>query len=93
MPYHRTGDSDVAQGDEIMKDLITLIAKALVDHPDEVSVRQVGGNHTKVLQLAVAKADIGKVIGKRGRTALAMRTILGAVSAKDRERAVLEILE
>jgi predicted RNA-binding protein YlqC (UPF0109 family) len=76
-----------------MKDLINYIARALVDHPEEVSVTEVEGNQTSVLELKVAKEDIGKVIGKQGRTARAMRTILGAASAKLKKRTVLEIIE
>lgn len=76
-----------------MKDLITYIAKALVDHPDQVSVSEVEGNQTSVLELKVAKEDLGKVIGKQGRTARAMRTILSAASAKLKKRSVLEIIE
>ena len=76
-----------------MKDLINSIARALVDHPEEVSVTEVEGNQTSVLELKVAKEDLGKVIGKRGRTARAMRTILGAASAKLKKRTVLEIIE
>jgi predicted RNA-binding protein YlqC (UPF0109 family) len=76
-----------------MKDLISYIAQALVDHPEEVSVTEVEGNQTSVLELQVAKEDIGKVIGKQGRTARAMRTILGAASAKLKKRTVLEIIE
>ena len=76
-----------------MKDLITFIVKALVDHPEQVSVRAGGGNHIEVLELEVAKVDIGKVIGRQGRTAQAMRTILGAVSAKGNKRTVLEIVD
>ena len=76
-----------------MKELITYIARALVDYPDDVSVSEVMGEQTSVLELKVAKDDLGKVIGKQGRTARAMRTILGAVSTKIRKRAVLEILE
>ncbi len=76
-----------------MKDLINYIAQALVDHPEEVSVTEVEGNQTSVLELKVAKADLGKVIGKQGRTARAMRTILGAASAKIKKRTVLEIIE
>jgi hypothetical protein len=64
-----------------------------VDHPEEVSVTEVEGNQTSVLELKVAKEDLGKVIGKRGRTARAMRTILGAASAKLKKRTVLEIIE
>ena len=76
-----------------MKDLISYIAQALVDRPEEVSVNEVEGNQTSVLELKVAKEDLGKVIGKQGRTARAMRTILGAASAKLRKRTVLEIIE
>ena len=76
-----------------MKDLISYIAQALVDHPEEVSVTEVEGNQTSVLELKVAKEDLGKVIGKQGRTARSMRTILSAASAKIRKRTVLEIIE
>lgn len=76
-----------------MKDLIRYIAQALVDHPEQVSVSEVEGNQTSVLELKVAKEDLGKVIGKQGRTARAMRTILSAASAKVKKRTVLEILE
>lgn len=76
-----------------MKDLIKYIAQALVDNPDQVSVEEVEGNQTSVLELKVAKEDLGKVIGKQGRTARAMRTILSAASAKIKKRTVLEILE
>ena len=76
-----------------MRDLIDYIARALVDHPEEVSVTEVEGNQTSVLELKVAKDDLGKVIGKIGRTARAMRTILGAASAKLKKRTVLEIIE
>ncbi|MCP4687768.1 MAG: KH domain-containing protein, partial [Desulfobacterales bacterium] len=67
--------------------------KALVDSPDEVVVSEVEGNQTSVLELKVAKEDLGKVIGKQGRTARAMRTILSAASAKVKKRTVLEIIE
>ncbi|MBC2695453.1 MAG: KH domain-containing protein [Deltaproteobacteria bacterium] len=76
-----------------MKDLIKHIAQALVDHPEQVSVSEVEGNQTSVLELKVAKDDLGKVIGKQGRTARAMRTILSASSAKIKKRTVLEIIE
>lgn len=76
-----------------MKELIKYIAQALVDHPDQVSVAEVEGNQTSVLELKVAKEDLGKVIGKQGRTARAMRTILSAASAKVKRRSVLEIIE
>lgn len=76
-----------------MKELIERIAKALVDQPDLVTVTEIDGMHTSILELRVDKADIGKVIGKKGRTAIALRTILGAVSAKHKKRVVLEIAE
>ena len=76
-----------------MKDLISYIAQALVDYPEQVSVSEVDGNQTSVLELKVAKEDLGKVIGKQGRTARAMRTILSAASAKVKKRTVLEIIE
>ncbi len=76
-----------------MKDLIGYIAKALVDKPVEVVVTEIEGQQTSVIELKVAKEDIGKVIGKQGHTARAMRTILSAASAKIRKRSVLEILE
>ena len=78
--------------DEIVQ-LVEMIAKALVDQPEEVSVRAVEGEQVKVLELTVAKGDIGKVIGKRGRTAKSIRTLLGAVSMKLKKRFTLEILE
>ncbi len=76
-----------------MKDLITEIVKALVDQPEEVSVNEIGGSYTTVLEVRVAKTDMGKVIGKRGRTAQAIRTILSAVAGKSRKRYMLEIVE
>lgn len=76
-----------------MKELIEYIAKALVDNPDAVQVSEIEGEQTSVVELKVAKEDLGKVIGKQGRTARAMRTILSAASTKIRKRAVLEIIE
>ena len=76
-----------------MKELIEYIARALVDSPDDVSVNEIVGEQTSVIELKVAKDDLGKVIGKQGRTARAMRTILSAASTKIRKRSVLEILE
>ena len=76
-----------------MKDLIERIAKALVDKPEVVVVREIQGTQTAVIELEVAKEDIGKIIGKQGRTARAIRTILSAASAKIKKRSVLEILE
>ena len=76
-----------------MKELIAYIAKALVDKPEEVSVTELEGQQASVIELRVAKEDLGKVIGKQGRIARAMRIILGAASAKMKKRSVLEILE
>ncbi|WP_022854281.1 KH domain-containing protein [Thermodesulfatator atlanticus] len=76
-----------------LRDLIEQIAKALVDNPDAVQVKEIEGEQTVVIELKVAKEDLGKVIGKQGRTARAMRTILSAASTKLRKRAVLEIIE
>ena len=79
--------------DGSMKELIIYIARALVDKPEDVSVNEIVGEQTSVIELKVAKEDLGKVIGKQGRTARAMRTILSAASTKVRKRSVLEILE
>ncbi len=76
-----------------MKDLVKYIAQALVDFPEQVTVNEVVGNQTSVLELKVTKEDLGKIIGKQGRTARAIRTILSAASAKVKKRTVLEIIE
>jgi predicted RNA-binding protein YlqC (UPF0109 family) len=76
-----------------MKDLVEAIAKALVDHPEKVQVRAVEGEQVTVLELRVDPEDLGKVIGRQGRTAKSMRTILGAAGMKLRKRLTLEILE
>ncbi len=76
-----------------MKDLVEYIAKALVDSPEQVLVSEVNGDQTSVIELKVAKDDLGKVIGKQGRSARAMRTILSAASTKLKKRTVLEIIE
>ncbi len=76
-----------------MKDLVKYIAQALVDNPEVVEVSEVEGEKTSVMELRVAKEDLGKVIGKQGKTAKAMRTILSAASAKLHKRTVLEIIE
>jgi predicted RNA-binding protein YlqC (UPF0109 family) len=86
---HSLGQLEVA----MLKELIELIAKALVDYPELVEVSELEGEQTSVIELRVAKEDLGKVIGKQGRTARAMRTILSAASTKIRKRAVLEIIE
>lgn len=76
-----------------MKDLVVDIAKALVDSPDEVDVKEVAGEQVTVLELRVAASDLGKVIGKQGRTARSIRTLLGAAGMKLNRRFTLEILE
>ena len=76
-----------------LKTLIEYVSKALVDMPDAVSVNEIEGEQTTVLELRVDKSDLGKVIGKQGRTARALRTILNAASTKLRKRSVLEIIE
>ncbi len=76
-----------------MKELIEFMARALVDNPEKVRVSEIVGEQTSVIELRVSKEDLGKVIGKQGRTARAMRTILSAASTKIRKRAVLEIIE
>jgi uncharacterized protein len=77
----------------MLKELVEFMARALVDNPDKVKVSDIEGEQTSVIELRVAKEDLGKVIGKQGRTARAMRTILSAASTKIRKRAVLEIIE
>ena len=76
-----------------IKELVEYIAQMLVDHPEQVSVEAVEGQQVSVFKLSVAKEDIGKVIGKQGRTAQAMRTILSAASSKLKKRALMEIIE
>ena len=75
------------------KELVEYIAKSLVDSPDQVEVREAEGEQGAVLELSVSHEDLGKIIGKQGRTARAIRTLLGAVSAKTKTRVVLEIIE
>ena len=76
-----------------MKELILVMARALVDKPDEVEVREIKGGITVIFELKVAKEDLGKIIGKQGKTAHAMRTILNGTATKLKKRAVLEIIE
>lgn len=76
-----------------LNELVSFIAQSLVDSPEKVEVREVAGEQTTVLELKVAQEDLGKIIGKQGKTAKAIRTILGAAAAKMKKRAVLEILE
>ena len=76
-----------------MKDLTAFIAKALVDNPEKVVVTEINGTESCVIELKVSKKDIGKIIGKQGRTVVAMRTILSAASMKVKKRCVLDLLE
>lgn len=76
-----------------LKELIEYVSKALVDMPEEVDVSEIVGEQTTVIELKVDKSDLGKVIGKQGRTARALRTILNAASTKLKKRSVLEIIE
>ena len=75
------------------KELVEFIARSLVDNTDQVSVTETEGEQGTTLELSVSRDDLGKIIGKQGRTARAIRTLLGAVSAKTKKRVVLEILE
>lgn len=76
-----------------LKTLVEYIAKSLVDHPDHVDVNEIEGEKTTILELRVAEDDLGKIIGRHGRTAKAMRTVINAAATKEQKRAVLEILE
>ena len=76
-----------------MKELVEYIAKSLVDQPDAVKVTEVEGENTSVIELSVAKEDMGKVIGKQGRTATAMRTLVNAAGMKQKKRTILEIID
>ena len=76
-----------------MKDLVEQIVKALVDRPDAVEITEIQGNHAHVIELSVAKEDLGKVIGKGGAHASAIRTLLAAASGKENKRYILEIIE
>ena len=75
------------------KDLILIIAQELVDHPEQVSVNKIESDNTVIIELTVAKSDIGKVLGKEGRTANAIRSILNAMAGKTRKRLMLEIVD
>ena len=81
------------EGDASLRDLVVFLAKSLVENPDDVDVREVEEPDALVFELKVAEADLGRIIGRQGRTAKAMRTVLSAASAKSRRRAILEILE
>jgi predicted RNA-binding protein YlqC (UPF0109 family) len=76
-----------------MKELVELIAKSLVDYPEQVDVKQVEGEHSVILELRVAPDDMGKVIGKQGRIAKAIRTVVNAAAVKDKKRVMVEIVQ
>ena len=77
----------------MLKDLIEFIAKSLVDQPEQVAINEIEGQKTTILELSVAEDDLGKVIGRRGKTAKAMRIVLSAAATKEDKRAVLQIIE
>ncbi|HKK12049.1 MAG TPA: KH domain-containing protein [Flavobacteriaceae bacterium] len=83
----------IKKGTELMKDLLIQIAQSLVDNPEQVQVNEIVSVQTVVLELKVDKSDMGKVIGKQGKTANAIRSLLNAASGKTRKRYILEILE
>lgn len=87
------GEYKMSYDHSSLRDLVEFMAKSLVDNPDQVEVNEVVGEQTTVVELKVAKEDLGKVIGKQGRTARSMRTILNAASTKLHKRSVLEIVE
>jgi predicted RNA-binding protein YlqC (UPF0109 family) len=79
--------------DSEMKELVEYIAKSLVDQPDAVKITEVESERTSVIELSVAKEDMGRIIGKQGRTVTAMRTLLNAAGMKQKKRTILEIIE
>jgi predicted RNA-binding protein YlqC (UPF0109 family) len=85
-----TGGSETAPP---LRELVLYLARALVEHPDEVAVEEIEEADATVFELKVAESDLGRVIGRQGRTAKALRTVLSAASAKMKRRAILEILE
>lgn len=87
------GAGSPGSGGASLRDLVLFLARALVEHPDQVEVQEVEEPDALVLELKVAETDLGRVIGRQGRTAKALRTVLSAASAKMRRRAILEILE
>ena len=93
MPLNEERDEKKWNGDGVMEELVKRITQAIVDNQDQVSVNKIKDDGTVVLELTVAKEDIGKVIGKQGRNIDAIRYILSAVAAKERKRCVLEIVE
>jgi hypothetical protein len=80
-------------GENAMKDLVLYLAKSLVNHPDEVEVKEIQGETAAILELRVAKDDLGRIIGKQGRTAKSIRTLLNAVASRTNRKVVLEIVE
>ncbi|MBI3301997.1 MAG: KH domain-containing protein [Deltaproteobacteria bacterium] len=76
-----------------MKDLVLYLAKSLVNHPDEVEVKEIQGETAAILELRVAKEDLGRIIGKQGRTAKSIRTLLNAAASRTNRKVVLEIIE
>ncbi len=84
---------DQMKGQVFMKEIIEEIVKAVVDNPNDVEIKEIDGGKTKIIELKVAKDDIGKVIGKKGRTISAIRTLLASASGKEKVRYVLELLE
>lgn len=92
-PFRKEEEGKMTDQSHVLRELVELMAKALVDFPEQVEVKEVIGDQTTVVELKVAKEDLGKVIGKQGRTARSMRTILNAASTKLKKRSVLEILE
>lgn len=77
----------------MLKDMVEFVVKKLVDHPDDVTVNEISGEQATIIELRVSPDDLGKVIGKEGRTARSLRTLIHAAATKSRKRAVLEILE
>ncbi len=91
--FFRSAGHSTRTEDTDMKELVEMIAKALVDDPNKVSATEEMENETTVIKLTVAKEDMGRIIGKEGRTAKAMRTLLNAVSTKSNKKAILKIVE
>lgn len=80
-------------GENAMKDLVLYLARSLVNHPDEVEVKEIQGETAAILELRVAKDDLGRIIGKQGRTAKSIRTLLNAAASRTNKKVVLEIVE
>jgi len=86
-PFYEEGELDM------LKDLVEVIAKSLVDNPDQVKVSEIHGEQSVIIELKVAPEDMGKVIGKQGRIARAIRTVVRAAASKDNKRVIVEILQ